>query len=124
MFLASFRRKPFFRPAAWLALWLLLFPALVPLVHHPLMAAAAPSMPICHMAGMDGQAGKSDAGKAQAPCPICQSLDMLAHGFVTPPEIAVVAPVFAHDRVAAVFETAPVSENLLSPWPRGPPVLA
>jgi hypothetical protein len=124
MTLAAPRSRRLFRCAAWLALWAMLLPAVLPLVHHP-AAMAGSAQRICHVALGGGDHKQApDQGKAQPKCPVCQSLGSLAQGFV-PPNVAVLAafyplPVSVEDvrQSFAVFDVSSAA------WPRAPPVLA
>ena len=134
MTLAALRRSRPFRFASWLALWAMLLPALLPLLHAPAAMAGSGMPPICHMAMKDMAPAPMPhaADRGQVPvreksgpvCPICQSLSNLAQGFVAPEQAG---PVYV--RVAgadAVFfsRTLVVFEPSSLTWPRAPPVLA
>ena len=125
MKLSTFRFSHTFRFATWMALWVMLFPVFLPLLHHQ---AAMPmqTQPICHMAGMGGgeQQPTPDHQKSKPSCPICQSLNNLAQGFITP---AVVALAAFQSRQADFVAHRQVSANgqiYTSSWPRAPPAFA
>lgn len=118
----SLRYSRFFCTAVCFALWVMLFPAILPLLHNPAALASQGTQPICHMAmAGDNQPTTPDQGKVKPACPICQSLAGLAQGYVPPAPIvlAVLLPVteapIAVDAVIPVFETPTTS------WPRAPP---
>jgi hypothetical protein len=97
------------RPAAWLALFALLFQALLPLAHHPAgmasMDMAQMDMPgysagnLCMAPGTAPADPHKDPAHKPPPCPICQTLQMLAGGFVPPSPIPLDLPPFT--RLAA-----------------------
>ncbi|MGB9153468.1 MAG: DUF2946 family protein [Alphaproteobacteria bacterium] len=117
------RFPSFYRFAAFLALWAILVPMGVGLVHTP---AAAQSF--IHICGA-GEHTNNDQGKEPAhklpSCPICQSLHLLGGGFV-PPDTVVVA---GRPLVTAVYISADYNFFVRLPVvpqarPRAPPVLA
>lgn len=117
-----------YRLAAWMGLWALLLPAILPLVHHPAAMAGA-AMPMCHMA--QGGSQTSDAhkdspqhGKALPSCPICQSLGTLAQGFLTPEAIAITQSVTASNVTIVPLPAFLAFQNFSPAWPRAPPVPA
>jgi hypothetical protein len=124
MTLRRFRHNPIFRAALWCALWALLLPALLPLVHTPAVMAGM-KMPMCHMAmGKVEHAPTSKSDKAPPNCPICQTLSSLAQGFVAPeaPILAVAAPSYFIPQHATVTSLA--RDSASESWPRAPPLLA
>ncbi len=123
MNLSALRTRRFMRFASLLALWAMLLPALVALVHRPVRVASF-NAPICHVAlsGDYQQAPQSD--KTKSSCPICWGLNNLAQGFVAPElqglvhyESVVLAAVTALQQTTSF--TLPTAS-----WPRAPPVLA
>ena len=126
----SFRRHSLhFRRTVWLAVWTLMLPILVSLVHHPAAARTmgAP-MPHCSMPNMapvphDGH-GKSSSEKLPI-CPVCQGLHFFNSGFIPPTVVS-----FLLVRSAAIVEL-PVSDHVgvgrcvaTAAWPRAPPFFA
>lgn len=126
MSLATLRFSRLYRLAAWLALWVMLFPAFLPLVHHQ-AALAGSAMPAnCPMlaGGGDQPQPHQDQQKSKPACPICQSLAGMAHGYV-PPVVAGLAVVTLHSHSLEISHQAfVIGENSTSSWPRAPPVLA
>ena len=124
MVISSFRLNHTFRFATLLALWAMLLPALLPLVHHP-AALMSEATPICHMmlGGGDHQQAP-DHGKAQPSCPICHGLSNLAQGFVAPDLGAVVFVQTASVAVLISAQAFIVFAPDIAAWPRAPPVLA
>ncbi len=112
----------FFRLAAFAALVSMLVPMATGLVHHP--AAVQSLVRIC---GIDQQS-HSDPQKEpthKVPfCPICQSLHLLAGGFV-PPEAVTVIAVVSVFRAELPAKGAFLLTSLFAPQarPRAPPVL-
>jgi hypothetical protein len=98
-----------FRRSAWLALFALLFQALLPLGHHPAdmasMDMAQMDMPgygagnLCMAPGTAPADPHKDPAHKPPPCPICQTLQMLAGGFIPPSPISLEPPKFT--RLAA-----------------------
>jgi hypothetical protein len=122
-------RNNLIRRAAWLALFALLLQTLVPLVHQPaaMASAAGQVIRICSSlargAGESSDADKSATHKLPS-CPVCQSLKLLAGGFVTPVPVAFFADA---ERLA---DYAPHHAAItITPWrisvaqPRAPPTL-
>ena len=125
MALSSIRTSRMFRFASWLALWVMLLPALLPLLHHPAAMAGAGRMPICHTAlGDSDQKQTPDNEKSKAACPICQGLNTLAQGFVAPEVTGLVQVSFASEDVVQPYRMMVVFEPSSPSWPRAPPVLA
>lgn len=125
MTLAAFRTNRMFRFAGWLALWVILFPALLPLLHHPASLGGMGAVPICHtvMGGVD-QKQTPDGEKSKPACPICQSLGNLAQGFVAPEWAGLAEVRFVAEDVVPFRATPLVFEPSSLSWPRAPPVLA
>jgi hypothetical protein len=123
MSLAAFRFNRSFRLAAWLALWAVLLPALLPLVHHPAALAGA-MQPICHMAMGGGDQSSAPEQEKSKPCPICQGLSTFAQGFVAPElvTLAVIEPTSV--AVAQARQSFVVFIPAAAAWPRAPPALA
>jgi hypothetical protein len=123
MSLAALRFNRLFRCAAWLALWAMLLPAVLPLAHHS-AASAGGAHRICHVALGGDHRQAPDQGKVQPTCPICQSLGSLAQGFVPPDVVALAVfhplPVSVED----VHQSFAVFDVSTAAWPRAPPVLA
>jgi hypothetical protein len=123
MLLAALRFNRTFRLAAWLALWAMLLPAVLTLVHHPASLGGA-AQPICHVA-LGGDHKQTPAQeKSQPSCPICLGFSLLAQGFVPTDTLtlAVVRP--AAERLAEFHRSFVVFDPATAAWPRAPPVLA
>ena len=124
MVLVSLRLNRIFRLGALLALWAMLLPALLPLVHHPAVLMGE-AQPICHITlGGGGHQQAPDHGKAQSACPICQGLSSLAQGFVAPDSgaVALMQPVPVAVPIPAQMFIVFAPD--IAAWPRAPPVLA
>ncbi len=116
-----------FRRAAWLAVLAVVLQMLVPLMHQPARVMLAGGvMRIC--SSLINQA-PADADKAPThklpPCPICQNLHMLGHGFV-PPNTVVLAHVASGGETLALPALKPVVllRVISNAQPRAPPILA
>jgi hypothetical protein len=122
MILATLRSHRISRIASWLALWAMLLPALLPLLHHP-AALAGDMQPICHMAMGGGEQQQAPEQEKSKPCPICQGLGTFAQGFVAP-ELATLA-VFkpAPIAVAQDYQAFVIFTAAAASWPRAPPAL-
>ena len=128
MMIAALRHSRPFRFASLLALWAMLLPALLPLMH-PMAAMATAggnATPICHMVmgGGDHKPAAPQDGKSQPSCPLCQSLGSLAQGFTPPDIVGFVAVHPVADTVHIRHQTLTVFEASLSARPRAPPSLA
>lgn len=125
MALAAFHSNRTFRFASWLALWAMLLSVIVPLFHHPASMAGIGAMPLCHMAmGDGGHKQTPDNEKSKPACPICQSLNSLAQGFVTPELAGFIQAHFVSEDVVRPYQTLVVFELSSLSWPRAPPVIA
>jgi len=126
-FVQHFRTCHVFRAAAWLALWVMLLPTLVPLAHHPATVLSSNMPPLCHMA-MDGADKKQQQSptpnKAPLPCPICQSLGNLALGFVSPDVVELVVYGTTGSNLALPQQSVAAYTPNAAAWPRAPPQLA
>ncbi|MDE1900178.1 MAG: hypothetical protein KGI37_00855 [Alphaproteobacteria bacterium] len=119
---------------ACLALFAMLVPSATFLVHHP-AGRLAGMMPNCGMSGMATMAADMQGGPAKPyktphkttpPCPICQSLHIMAGGFV-PPDLSaavLVAPTTGIGIIA--LPPAVLIARLIAPQarPRAPPFRA
>lgn len=88
-------------PGIWLALLALWVQALLPAVHHPASAMTGPFAfgivsSLCLAPG-NIPAGPQDKGPAHKlpPCPVCQTLQILAAGFAPADAIAIPLPRYA-----------------------------
>lgn len=119
---------PWRRMIACLALFAMLVPSATFLVHHP-AGRLAGMMPNCGMSGMAGtmpDGGHAKPHKTTPPCPICQSLHIMAGGFV-PPDLSaavLVAPTTGAGVIA--LPPAVLIARLIAPQarPRAPPFRA
>jgi hypothetical protein len=112
-------------PAVWLALLALWLQALLPAIHHPgSMFMPGMSGKLC-LAGGSAPAAPQDKAPDHKlpPCPICQSLQILAAGFVPPAKIAIPLPAFA-GQVLLALSTAifHVTRRIGAAQARGPPL--
>jgi hypothetical protein len=85
-------RKRAAGPAVWLALLALWLQALLPTIHHPgSMFMPGMSMGSLCLAGGSAPATPHDKDQDHKlpPCPICQSLQILAAGYVPPTAVAI-----------------------------------
>jgi hypothetical protein len=118
-------RKRAAGPAVWLALLALWLQALLPAIHHPgSMFMSGMSGSLC-LAGGGAPAPPQDKAPNHKlpPCPICQSLQILAAGFVPPAKIAIPLPVIA-GTVSLALSTAVfhVTRQVGAAQARGPPL--
>jgi hypothetical protein len=120
MFSLYCRFSAFRRFAVFLALLAMLAPLGVGIVHHPQAMAMPMRMDMPMSASMSmpmpGMRQKADSGHAEKvphkmpPCPICQTLHMLAAGFITPD-----LPVFATPDFPSVAFS--LSDSAFDLWP-------
>jgi len=125
--------RVFYRCAAFVALLAMFVPVVTGLVHHP-VAAQTMTMPGMSMSGMmmtgqpcpmqQGKGGSDKPHKAPI-CPICQSMHLLAGGYVPPAPVALAViapqsatPVFALPIFRLAFVASPQAR------PRAPPFSA
>jgi hypothetical protein len=122
MALAAFRHKTVRRLYSWLLIVALLFPAVLPALHHPGAFGMAMS-PICHT-DVGGHSVPSDHGKGQAPCPVCQTMAALASGFVPPTIPVITPPSLAPMPSATLVMAVRAFDQTVAAYPRGPPAFA
>jgi hypothetical protein len=123
MILSRLRLTRAYRASLWMALWAMLLPVLIPLVHRP--ATASPvSTPICHTV-INGSVNKpAPDQKARTSCPICQGLNNLAQGFVPPETPSLMTVPSASVVKAEQGQYFIIRSVATAAWPRAPPSLA
>lgn len=106
------RNKTATRRASWLALFAILFQALLPALHHPAMAAPVGTAIAHNLCLAPGSTGPSEPEKAPGhhvpACAICAALQTIG-GFMPP-----TAPVLAMDRDYGIVVRVP-AQAVLSP---------
>ncbi len=118
------RSRSFQRLAAALALWSLLWLAILPLLHHPAAFAGLP-MHMCHMASMGGgHPAPHDSDKTKPGCPICQNLAGMAHAYVPPVAPQLATPALVFTTVAQGYFSVATYDPTTASWPRAPPSFA
>jgi hypothetical protein len=128
---AFFYQNLLFRRIGWLAVWAMLLPIVLPLLHNP---AANPVLAAWLQAAHCGRSASADNSNKTNPlksplvkpsCPICQTVQMANGGAVPPLAFVLPGPLGGKGETLLPINAAPHGRAVVTvAWPRAPPLRA